>query len=159
MTRRASSPDDRSETADNTKSGALSVVISLLATLLIYTTAMGQVGQEGLRCDDLSSCRPGAGCSGPGSVEACKITCDTGPVIYCGYRESCGDCLRATSTASVTGVLASMVRSAREEQRSVLRTLARVWSKIDPKRSQLLLKLAGELNLTMAIQSPFKGVP
>lgn len=125
------------------KSGARSMIVSLLASLLMYTTAMGQVGREGLRCDDLQLCRPGAGCSGSGTVEACRITCDTGQVIYCGYRiESCGDCVLAATTATVTGGVAGMMRSTWEEQRNTLLTFARLWLRIDPKRSQLLLKLA-----------------
>jgi len=58
-------------------------MLVFMATLMIATTATLEAN---LRCGDLAACQNGGGCFGPGWVDGCAITCQSGPVIDCGVK-------------------------------------------------------------------------
>lgn len=48
---------------------------------------VASVPEDGLSCNDLSNCKNGASCSGPGQmIGPCTFTCDSGPKVECGEK-------------------------------------------------------------------------
>jgi len=46
---------------------------------------IANIPDDGLSCNNLSSCQNGASCSGPGKMLGpCSFKCDSGPEIDCG---------------------------------------------------------------------------
>ena len=66
------------------KTLVIPVCIAILVILIIAILPTKIIGGD-LACDDLTKCKGGASCSGPGTDTNCKIRCSAGPVIDCGF--------------------------------------------------------------------------
>jgi len=77
------------------------------------------------------------------------LLCEDGTTIFCPSR---GELIaRRDGYCTATRIITVTTHSALQ-QRDILTDFARAWSNIDPKRSHLLLKLAGERNSMVAVR-------
>ena len=65
--------------------------ISNIGSLVVDAFAVNTVTGD-LTCDDLSNCKDGAGCTGPGKMTGpCTMECDQGPKVSCGVDSEIGE--------------------------------------------------------------------
>jgi hypothetical protein len=120
--------------------------IPLVVSAVLFAAWGGTIRAQDLACADITSCKGSARCGTSGEPLGCVLQCSDGTTIYCPYKETgpgdllaqrrCSDRLSAPETVPV------FARSVSLSWRDVLVAFARAWSRIDPKRSQLLLRLA-----------------
>jgi hypothetical protein len=122
------------------------VMVSLIALGTILVTVGTSARAQNLTCTTVTLCKGGASCGGPGTVSGCKLDCRDGTTVYCLYKsgDDCPDCIivAAAATRGTDVVTFGGYPIGREKGR-VLLSFARAWATLDPKRSALLVKLAG----------------
>lgn len=124
---------------------------SLLVTVVLSAAFEMAIKAQDLACADLTSCRGAARCGSPGDPVGCTLLCEDGTTIYCPSKEELIARRDGYGYCTATRIITVTPHSALQ-QRDILAAFARAWSNIDPKRSHLLLKLAGERNSMVAVR-------
>ena len=123
---------------------------SPLATVVSSATFGTAIKAQDLACADLMSCRSAARCGGPGDPVGCTLLCEDGTTIYCPSKEEVITC-RDDRGCGITTRIITVAAQPALRQRDISAAFVRARSKKGPKRSHMLLRLAGEGNPTVAV--------
>jgi|DewCreStandDraft_2_1066082.scaffolds.fasta_scaffold00147_64 hypothetical protein len=123
---------------------------SLLVMVVLSAAFEMAIKAQDLACADLTSCRGAARCGGPGDPVGCTLLCEDGTTIYCPSKEEVIT-RRDDRGCGITTRIITVAAQPALRQRDISAAFVRARSKKGPKRSHMLLRLAGEGNPTVAV--------
>ena len=67
----------------------LALSASLLALIALFAGfPAASASATDLDCSAISNCGDGGHCDGPGTLAGCRLTCDSGPSVDCGAKQT-----------------------------------------------------------------------